>query len=296
MKRVILALLWIVAAGASCCCACKGGSDRAEQFPEMKDHSKWTISGVAFNNSDFSGLDFNMDSTRFVGVFNSAGVYWLDIPNDKDTLVYTTPLLVMDESAKIKRDLEAVCLDRNNGNIYLGQERKTEDKKLNQPLIYAGNTIYKLAAPDYTRQTAVVSFDTTLIQSNNSAIEGLTILENGNFLIGREGSRIKKNTYTPALIEWSTTEGVVSVKEMPDTLMQIADVVYDKERECLWITDSDIKKQLYMCSLEGEIQATYDISFIRNAEAICIDRSRGCIWIGSDEVPSKLYKIQFDNL
>lgn len=292
MRRILGEIVLMVSVGIIICSAC----DCKKPLPEMKGYTQWTLSGVGFDNSDFSGLDFNADSSRFVGVFNSAGVYWIEIPNDADTLVYTAELLAMDEGAGIKRDLEAVCVDRTTGDIYLGQERKTENKKDEHPLIYAGNSIYKLAAPDYIEESLIVSFDDSLIQPNNSAIEGLTILDNGHFLVGREGSRIKKGTFTPALIEWSADEGIIAVKEMPDSLMQVADVVYDKERKNLWITDSDIRKQLYLCSMEGEILSTYDIPFINNAEAICIDRSRSCIWIGSDEKPSKLYRIQFDNL
>lgn len=290
--NIILIAVFVLICGG----ACRGRSDIGRKLPDMRDYTKWTISGVAFKNKDFSGLDFNMDSTRFVGVFNSAGVYWLEMPSDADTLVHAAPLLAMDEKSGITRDLEAICVDRKSGDIYLGQERRTVTGKKSKELLYEGNSIYRLSAPDYTEQTLLVSFDTTLIQRNNSAIEGLAILGNGHFLVGREGSRIKKKTFTPALIEWSADKGVVSVKEMPENVMQVADVVYDKERECLWITDSDIKKQLYMCSLDGEVIASYDIPFIRNAEAICIDRSRGCIWIGSDEKPSKLYRIRFDNL
>lgn len=268
--------------------------DAYAQVPVMLGYTEWKISGVGFGNDDFSGLDFNVDSTRFVGVFNSAGVYWLDIPQEGDTLAYAEPLLAMDETKGITRDLEAVCVDRSSGDIYLGQERVTKDSAGN--VIYEANSIYRLEAPEYINETLVASFDTTLLSRNNCSIEGLAIANGGHFILGREGSRDNPKEKTPALIEYDAETGTVKVQDMPDSVMQVADVVFDKVRNCFWITDSDFRLELYLCDLDGNVITAYPIPFIANPEAICIDRVRGCIWIGSDESPSKLYQVKFEDL
>ena len=274
--------LVLLAVSASCC--------RNMPDPVMKGHSVWTVSGVAFDNRDFSGLDFSCDSARFVAVFNSAGVYWVEIPVIGDTILKTYPLMA---GTDIKRDLEAVAVDRETGDIYYAQERKTVIKKTGE-LIHAGNTIYRLSAPDYSQETVVFSFDTSYVSANNIGLEGLTWIGDDRFLAGREGSRLKDPS--PAIIDFSISKGISSVMEVPQRIKQIAEVVFDRERRCLWILDSDFDRMLYRCTLKGEIVNAYNIGYIRNAEGLCLDRSRKCIWIASDEKPSKLYKVDFENL
>ena len=285
MKNGILKVLFasvLVAVLASCC--------KSVPDPLMKGHSVWTVSGVAFDNRDFSGLDFSFDSTRFVTVFNSAGVYWMDIPCEGDTVLNTSPLR---PSMDMKRDLESVTVNRETGDIYYAQERKTFIKKTGE-LVYAGNTIYRLSAPDYSQETAVFSFDTSYVSANNIGLEGLTWVKGDRFLAGREGSRSKNPA--PAIIDLSLSKGIASVMEAPKEIKQIAEVVFDRERRCLWILDSDFDRMLYRCTLKGGILNAYNIGYIRNAEGLCLDRDRKCIWIASDEKPSKLYRIDFENL
>ena len=48
------------------------------------------------------------------------------------------------------------------------------------------------------------------------------------------------------------------------------------------------------CTVDGELISTYDLSFVDNAESICVDRANECVWVGSDEDNTKLYKIDID--
>ena len=251
----------------------------------------WTVEGVAFDNGDFSGLAFSLDGKRMVAAFNSAALYWMDIPKEGQPLRFE-PLEV--EGAKFhvsKRDCECVTIDRETGDIYYGQERDARDFK--------GASVYRIKAPAYNAEELVVSFEKSDIPDGNSGIEGLTWLGGDRFIVGREGMWDKRRgtqRLEPLLIFYSTSKGITD-RIVPDAeIKQIAEVVYDDVRDCLWILDGDYDRVLYRTDLKGQVLDRFPIPDIDNAEALLIDRAGGCVWIGSDEVPSRLYRIAFKNL
>ena len=85
---------------------------------------------------------------------------------------------------------------------------------------------------------------------------------------------------------------MVSKISLSDFASEIAGLCYDPEGNWLWITDSN-RAKLYVCTVEGELLATYDLSGIENAESVCVDRDRNCVWIGSDEEFPKLFRYSF---
>lgn len=303
MRRLsIILFAALLAAG------CSSTSAVLKEDPQMLGYKVWNISGVACNNSDFSGLVFMPGATRWAAAFNSGGLYWMEIPQDSDTELKLTPLLAYGTHFNEgTRDFEAITVDPRSADIYYAQERSQRDKSGN--ILHPGNTIYRLRAPEYNQEEIVYSFSEEEFPLNNIGLEGLTFLKKGVLLAGREGNSTKGEAplvYTlkvkggsalcPGGNSASSIAGIISKQNFFSVTKQIADLVYDPVRKCLWLTDSDMDKKLYRVSMEGEVLNEYDLSFISNAEAICIDRSRSCIWIGSDETPSKLYKISFKNL
>ena len=50
---------------------------------------------------------------------------------------------------------------------------------------------------------------------------------------------------------------------------------------------------------DGEVtklKAIYDVSYVGNAESVCVDHARNCVWVGDDGSTSKIYKISFTGL
>lgn len=269
--------------------ACGVMNKSSKSDPEMipEDCTVWTVSGVAFDNSDFSGLSFTADGKRLIAAFNSAGLYWLDIPKKEGETLHFEPFEV--EGAKfreVKRDCEAVTLNKDNGDIYYAQERDGKEFK--------GATIYRIAAPSYNKEELVYSFDKETIPDGNNGIEGLTWTGKDNLIVGREGGGARK--IKPMMIFYSVSKGITEKIVPPAEVKQIAEIVYDDVRDCLWILDGDYDKILFRCDMRGEVLNRYAIPDIKNAEALVLDRKRSCIWIGSDEEPSKLYRIAFRNL
>lgn len=260
--------------------------------PDMNGQiSEWTVSGVEFDNGDFSGLCFSRDGRKMVASFNSAALYWLDIPVAGRELHFT-PLQVNGADFRISpRDCECVTLDRTTGDIYYGQERSSDK--------FRGASIYRIKAPRYDEEELVLTFDEDVMTDGNRGLEGLTWIGGDNFIACREGNwskREKRQTLDPLLIFYSLRSGITEIVVPPAEIKQIAEIVYDDVRKCLWILDGDYEKQIYRCDMHGQILDRFPIPYIKNAEALLLDRKRSCIWIGSDETPSKLYRIGFNNL
>lgn len=255
--------------------------------PEMLPQTaEWTVSGVAFDNGDFSGLAFSADGKRMIAAFNSAALYWLDIPKEGEELNFTPFEVPGAKFRETKRDIEAVTVNNETGDIFYVQERGSRE--------FAGGSLYKLAAPSYDKEELVVSFDKETIPDGNNGTEGLTWTGGDNLIVGREGGGHRH--IAPLMIFYSCKDGITKKITPPAEIKQIAEIVYDEVRGCLWILDGDYDRILYRCDMEGNVIDRFPIPDIKNAEALLLDRANKCIWIGSDEVPSKLYKISFKNL
>lgn len=268
----------------------------AGKLPKMLGYQVWDVSGVEFDNGDFSGITFSPDSKSFITVFNSAGMYYMDIPSKKDKELRVRPLWAYKaQFSDGKRDMEAVTVDRVSGDIYFAQERSTYSKET-AGILYQGNTLYKMSAPDYAAVSAVETFGKEYVPNNNFTFEGLAWMGGDKFLLGREGD--SKGEYPAAIFEYTVGTGVTRIVDVSSWTRQVADIYYDEQSGYLWITDSDYDRKLYMVKADGSYEpvAEYDISFIENAEGICVDHKRHCIWIASDEEPSKLYKLKFKKL
>lgn len=265
------------------------------KIPEMTGYKVWTVTGVAFDNSDFSAITKSFDEDRFIGAFNSGGLYYIEFPKDTDSTLVCTPLwsygVHFNEGA---RDMEGIAIDRRNGDLYFSQERATRVK---EGTVYEGNTIYRLRFPDYSSVETVHSFGEEYFPKNNATIEGFTWVGKGKFLLGREGVPSKEE-YPAAIMDYTPEEGITAVHVVSDKTKQIAGMEYDPHHKWIWLLDGDYDAKIHIVKASDDFEpvADYDISFIDNAEGICIDHAAGCVWIASDETPSKLYRLDFKGL
>ncbi|MCQ2150858.1 MAG: hypothetical protein MJY46_03220 [Bacteroidales bacterium] len=264
-----------------------GAQKKLASSPEMLQQvDEWTVSGVAYDNGDFSGLAFSADGKRMIAAFNSAALYWLDMPETGKELNFTPFEVPGAKFRETKRDIEAVTVNGNTGDIFYVQERGSRE--------FAGGSLYRLAAPSYNKEELVITFDKETIPDGNNGTEGLTWTDGDNLIVGREGGGHRH--IAPLMIFYSCKDGITKKISPAEEIKQIAEVVYDKVRDCLWILDGDYDRILYRCDMEGRVIDRFPIPDIKNAEALLLDREHRCIWIGSDEVPSKLYRIGFNNL
>lgn len=272
-----------VALVLSACGVQKNVNVSPEMLPGM---TEWTVSGVEYGNADFSGLTFSSDGKRMIAAFNSAALYWLEIPKEGKELKLKPLEVPNAKFRQVRRDIEAVTLNKETGDILYVQERGSED--------FAGRSIYRIAAPSYDKEELVVTFDSKTVPDGNSGLEGIAWTGSDKFIAGREGN-LRKGI-APLLIFYSCKDGITGEISPAQEIKQIAEVVYDNVRDCLWILDGDYDRILYRCTMDGKVIDRFPIPDIRNAEALLLDRTRKCIWIGSDETPSKLYRIRFRNL
>ena len=278
-----------------CLLACSVNScSVSSKLPRMAGYKVWNVAGVEFNNSDFSAITKTFDGKRFVGAFNSAGLYYIEVPSEGETVLVCSPLWAYGaQFSEGARDMEGLAVDRRNGDIYFSQERAT---KVKEDTIYQGNTIYRLRYPNYSSVETVHNFGSEYFAKDNYTIEGFTWVGKGKFLLGREGNP-KKAEYPAAIMKYSPGEGITDVAVVSDWTKQVAGMEYDSRHKWLWILDGDYDKVLHIVKAKNfKPVATVDLSFIKNAEGICLDYERGCVWITSDETPSKLYRLDFIGL
>ena len=178
----------------------------------------------------------------------------------------TTPFYVEDEM-----DCEGVTIDPATRDVYYVVERKQE--------------VRRLAAPDY-KTPELLGVISEVGLGTNDGLEGITYLKDGSLLVGNQRKPIR-------LIKFASSGKVLGRYDLTGTT-EIADLCYDPVRNVLWIADSEVRT-LNLCTLEGEVLASWPVPFIDNGESICIDHEHGCIWMG-DDTTSRIYKIRFEGL
>lgn len=169
-------------------------------------------------------------------------------------------------------DMEGVTVDHSTGHLYVAAEWD--------------QCVLRLDAPDYQTCTTLFYVQEAIDnQYRNSGLEGISHYKDDIFFVG---SQREANLWQYKLD--GTMVSKVSLSSFAD---EIAGICYDPEADWLWIIDSNFVK-LYICTVDGELLATYDLGDIENAESICVDRERNCVWVGSDEDDPKLYKYSFE--
>ena len=145
--------------------------------------------------------------------------------------------------------------------------------------------MYRLDAPDYTEYSSVI-YVQEAIDGNyrNGGLEGISYYKDDLLFIG---SQREANLWIYRFD--GTMVSKVSLSAFAD---EIAGLCYDPVADWLWVVDSNFVK-LYICTVDGQLLASYDLGDVENAESVCVDRENGCVWIGSDEDSPKLYRYSF---
>ena len=168
-------------------------------------------------------------------------------------------------------DCEGVTIDPATKDVYYVVERKQE--------------VRRLAAPEYkTSELLGVVSDAGL--RTNDGLEGITWYKDGTLLVGNQRRPVR-------LMHFTVGGDITDRRELTGTT-EIADLCYDPVRDVLWIADSELRT-LNLCTLEGEVLASWAIPFVDNGEGIYVDHEHSCIWVG-DDTTSRIYKIRFEGL
>lgn len=209
--------------------------------------------------SGFSGVCLNEDGTGLYGVDDGGDLYNISFEGEK------LGKLSLDK----ERDFEGVTADATNKVVYMCEEREWN--------------IYQLGA-DKKSATKVAHIDVPN-GVDNKGLEGIAY--------GKGNIYVANQERPTTIFTYSVAEGKVTGSVTVDFARFLSDLCYDETNDTLWVVDS--KQSLaFNISLEGDVLATYDVSFVPKAEGICVDYTRGVIWFACDST-GRLYsaKINF---
>lgn len=168
-------------------------------------------------------------------------------------------------------DMEGMTVDPSSGHIYICVE--------------GSQKVCRLDAPDYETLSTVFHVKEAVDDDyRNSGLEGIDYYKDDIVFVGSQrGANLWQYRLDGTMISKISLSGFAS---------EVAGLCYDPEGDWLWVVDSD-RARMYICTVTGDLVATYDLSGVENAESVCVDRKRNCVWVGSDEDSPKLYKYSF---
>lgn len=169
-------------------------------------------------------------------------------------------------------DMEGITVDPATGHIYIAVER--------------AQNVCRLDAPEYNSHSTIFAVQEAVDGRYwNDGLEGIEYYKDDILFVGSQRDA--------NLWQYRFDGTLVSKISLSAFATEIADLCYDPVADWLWVVDSEAFK-IFICTVDGELLATYDVSDIENAESICVDRQRGCVWLASDEDAPKLYKYSFE--
>lgn len=231
------------------------GQGMTVKMPVMGSYKRYNV-----NVEEISGICLNKDKTALLACGDQGVLKEID-PNDMSVKTIWTR----------DADMEAITLDPRTNDLYIGIEYSQK--------------VYKLDAPDYQKHSSIIYVQEAIDKEyNNSGVEGIAYWKDDLVFVGTQ--------WGANLWVYKLDGTKVSKTSLSGFADEIAGLDYDPVGDWLWVVDSNYKK-FYICTTAGKLLATYDVSFISNAESICVDRDRSCVWIGSDESSPKIYKFEF---
>lgn len=232
-----------------------GNGGETDGLPVMGTYKRYNV-----DVEEISGICLNKDKTALLACGDQGVLKEID-PN---TMAVKT---IWTRDA----DMEAITLDPRTNDLYIGIEYSQK--------------VYKLDAPDYQKHSSIIYVQEAIDKEyKNSGVEGIAYWKDDLVFIGTQwGANLWVYKLDGTMVSKTSLSGFAD---------EIAGLDYDPVGDWLWVVDSNYKK-FYICTVEGKLLATYDVSFISNAESICVDRDRSCVWIGSDESSPKIYKLEF---
>ena len=276
MRQLALFCLALLVA-ASCTCCVDTRIPKTIAPAENKDQPSGKQPGSHKNNvpvmgacqvigtkvEELSGLCMNQDTTGFWAV------------GDEGDLCQVSFTGAVTRVLRTRLDLEGITIDPETGDLYVVIEGDQMVCRIAAPAYNAIDTLF------YVQEAVEEDFD-------NNGLEGIAWYKDGQLFVGSQED---------ALLWIYKTDGTMvrRVKLTGETsqIEEVAGLFYDAKKDWLWVTDSDAGKLFIFSVGEFDLLASYDVSFIDNAESICVDRAHNCVWVGSDEDSPRLYKISF---
>ena len=231
---------------------------RARKYPEMGAYQV-----IKVNVEELSGLCMTQDSSAFWAVGDEGALCNVSFAGA------VTPVL----SSRL--DLEAITLNPASGDLYLAVE--------------GDQMVCRVAAPDYNRIDTLFYIQEALQRDfDNNGLEGISFYKDSLLFVGSQEDAL---VWTCKLD--GTVVSRISLCDETSLIKEVAGLCYDPVKKWLWVTDSDACKLFIFSAETFDLLASYDVSFIENAESICVDRTHSCVWVGSDEDSPKLYRFSF---
>ena len=200
-----------------------------------------------------SDLTFTASGSSFLTVSDNTGkIYELSKKGD-----------VLKTFDFVGTDLEGICIDKTNGDMYVAEEKKSQIVQLSS----LGILKQTLKLPNY--QTS----------DTNSSFEGLS--KNGDTLY------IVKEKNPGLLIKFNLVSKIWTSVSLTFALDYSA-ISYDASDKTLWIL-SDESQTLFHCDLNGKPFSKQTVN-VTQPEGIAIDHLANCAWLVGD-IDKRLFKI-----
>lgn len=254
MKRLLIFVLAGLAA-VSCLDDPQVFVPADDGFPEF---GNWSSSKVDI--AEFSSLCLNRDGSALFGICDKGYLYSVSF-DGKVSLLY-------DAHENKDYDFEAVTLDPETGDVYIGVERSQKILRLPAP--------YNAVAQEWT-------VDTGANDPSGKGIEGLEWLGDGTVMVGNQAN--------PALlVKYSLSEKKNLATYTVEGAVYISDLCYENGN--LWVSDTK-SGTVFLCKPDGTVRHTWPVGdAITKPEGICVDRSRSCIWFANDDSGDNFYKVE----
>lgn len=233
-------------------------------FSAMAQESKMPVMGertvMDMNIEEFSGLCMSPDGSCLLACGDVGVVKKVSFEGEISD-VWANP-----------GDTEGITIDPSTGHIYLAIERT--------------QNVTRVDAPDYDTHSVILTVQEAVEGRYwNDGLEAVEYYKDDILFVGSQRNA--------NLWQFKTDGTMLSKISLSSFAREIAGLCYDPVADWLWVVDS-IAFKIFICTVDGELLATYDVSDIENAESICVDRERNCVWVGSDEDFPKLYRYSFE--
>ena len=236
--------------------------DKDPYHPVMGDYTKMDVNVV-----EISGLCLTEDKTALWAVGDQGVLSKVDF-NGKATKVWTHDA-----------DMEGVTLVPETGNLLIAVE--------------GSQKVYEVYAPDFNTYSTIFYIQDAIDGGfGNSGLEGISYYKDGMVFVGAQsGATLWLVNMADGSIVWKKRLDQVTSK-----IDEVGGLFYDPVTDHLWVTDSEMAKLFVFNADCTKLIANYSVSFIDNAESVCVDHDRNCVWVGSDQDSPKLFKINFTDL
>ena len=233
--------------------------ENAEGMPVMGSYTKMTVPDAV----ELSGLCLSADKSFLWGVGDGGTLYQIGFDGTVTT-AWTH-----------EADMEGITIHPTTGDLYIAVEGEQK--------------VYQVPVPNYANYSTIFYVQEAVDgQYGNSGLEGITYYKDDKLYIGSQHG---------ATLWTYTLDGTKVGKKLLTTLApgieEVGGLFYDATTDWLWVTDSEAHKLFVFKGDASQLLAIYDISFVSNAESVCVDHDHSCVWVGSDDSTSKLFKIDF---